>query len=55
MGDNKGRIPEYDKVYDLHKDGIQDPYLTGDFEGALVDIIEYVDRILEGAEITILD
>jgi protein-tyrosine-phosphatase len=34
---------DYDKVYDLHAEGIQDPYLTGNFKEALDEIIEFVD------------
>lgn len=30
-------------IFDLHAAGISDPHLTGDYEGALDEVIKYVD------------
>jgi protein-tyrosine-phosphatase len=51
---NRGRMvkgPEvpgtdFNRIIDLHRAGIQDPYITGDFDGALEEIINYVDSNL---------
>lgn len=34
----------FDAVYDLHELGIQDPYITGKFDEALQEIIDFVDK-----------
>lgn len=39
-------ILDYFELHDLHAEGIQDPYLTGDFHGCIDELEEYIDTII---------
>lgn len=40
-------MPFFDEIHDLHEAGIQDPYVTGNFNAAILEIMEYIsDNIL---------
>lgn len=39
-----------DFVFDLHRDGLSDPYVTGDFEASLQEIEDFVNQVIEVIE-----
>lgn len=40
----------FDEIHDLHAEGISDPYLTGDCQTTILEIMEYISTFILGEE-----
>lgn len=40
------QMGDFDQIHDLHAEGIQDPYITGNFSAAFIEIDQYIKNVV---------